>query len=300
MCSLGLAETEVWPLEKRLQFGLPLWGRVSNFDTYTDTDTYSTSWSSATEQPATINTSTAIVEQKSTSPGRSVSNLDTDTCSTTQASCAVQQLMSTFIQNGIAINTCTLFVERKLTLPQRSVATFDVPCMYISTTVQQVVSNCVYTGHDDHLLCLPSGSPHPHGVVWRISTPTVQPMIWTKRLRTTINDAQAGCSSIFVTFLPCDTYNINSAHRTTGLCITFSGVVELKSRQSKAKAQLTTELRYRHILDASNGMSGRMVICKELRAWHSLASVFCVFSVCFFNGLVFDGCDNALEQWWTE
>jgi len=41
-----------------------------------------------------------------------------------------------------------------------------------------------------------------------------------------------------------------------------------------------------------------MVIWEELRAWHGLGSVFChlvVFGL-FFNGLVFDGRDNALEE----
>jgi len=51
------------------------------------------------------------------------------------------------------------------------------------------------------------------------------------------------------------------------------------------------------MIDGFSGMRGRIVISEELRAWHDLASVFCllfIFSL-FFNGLVFDGCDNALE-----
>jgi hypothetical protein len=47
-------------------------------------------------------------------------------------------------------------------------------------------------------------------------------------------------------------------------------------------------------------MSERMVIGEELRAWHCLASVFgfcLVFVFClFFNDLVFDGPENALEE----
>jgi len=66
------------------------------------------------------------------------------------------------------------------------------------------------------------------------------------------------------------------------LCVTFGGAVDWKSWQLKLSAQSTTELRNRHMLDASNGMSGRMVIWEELRAWHGLASVICLLSsVCF-------------------
>jgi len=52
------------------------------------------------------------------------------------------------------------------------------------------------------------------------------------------------------------------------------------------------------MIDTSNGMSRRMVVWEELRAWHGLASVFCLlFVFCrFFKGLVFDGRDNALEE----
>jgi len=115
-------------------------------------------------------------------------------------------------------------------------------------------------------------------------------MIGTERLRTGINNAPAGWSSTF------DTVQCDTDHDTTGLCATFGGAVDWKSRQLKLTAQSTTELRNRHMIDASNGMSGRMVVWEELRAWHDLASVFCLFSVCFFNGLVFDGRDNALEE----
>jgi hypothetical protein len=44
------------------------------------------------------------------------------------------------------------------------------------------------------------------------------------------------------------------------------------------------ELRTRHMIDASNGMSGRMVVWEELRAWHDLASViYLLSSVCFLS-----------------
>jgi hypothetical protein len=134
-------------------------------------------------------------------------------------------------------------------------------------------------GNVDLPLRLSSGSQHRHGEVSPISTPTAQPMIGTERLRTGINSAAAGWSSTFDTVLQC-----NTDHDTTGLCVTFGGAVDWKSRQLKPTAQSTTELRTKHMTDASNGMSGRMVVWEELRAWHDLASVFCLFSVCFFNG----------------
>jgi len=116
-----------------------------------------------------------------------------------------------------------------------------------------------------------------------------------------INDAPAGWSSTFD--IVHDKYcrfiymfHHDTDHDTTGLCVTFGRAVDWKSRQLKPTAQSSTELRNRHIIDASNGMSRRMVVWEELRAWHDLASVFRLFSVCFFNGLVFDGRDNTLEE----
>jgi hypothetical protein len=104
-------------------------------------------------------------------------------------------------------------------------------------------------------------------------------MIGTERLRTRINDAPADWSSTFDTVLQC-----NTDHDTTGLCVTFGGAVDWKSRQLKPTAQSTTELRNRHMIDTSNGMSGRMVVWEELRAWHDLASVFYLLSsVCFLS-----------------
>jgi hypothetical protein len=69
-------------------------------------------------------------------------------------------------------------------------------------------------------------------------------------------------------------------------------------RELKPTAQSSTEFRHKPMIDAFNAMSGRMVVWEELRAWHGLASVFCLlFVFClFFNGLVFDGRDNALEE----
>jgi len=79
MSFLWLAETEEQSLEKRLQLQLQLWRTVFNFDTDTDTDTnsdkYSTTWPSTMEQAA-INTSTLFVERKSTPLWRTVSNFD--------------------------------------------------------------------------------------------------------------------------------------------------------------------------------------------------------------------------------
>jgi len=99
-----------------------------------------------------------------------------------------------------------------------------------------------------------------------------------------LNNSPAGGSSTFDTvhgkycrFI----YILQHDHDTTGLCVTFKGAADYKSGQLKPTAQSTTELGNRHMLDASNAMSGRMVIWEELRAWRSLASVFCLFSAWF-------------------
>jgi len=54
--------------------------------------------------------------------------------------------------------------------------------------------------------------------------------------------------------------------------------------------------RQQNRLRSLGSMSRRMVIWEEVRVWQDLASVFCLFSVCFINGLVFYGRDNALEE----
>jgi len=126
------------------------------------------------------------------------------------------------------------FVEQKSTSPRRSVSNFD-------TT----------------------------------PTPTAQPMIGTERLRTRINDAPAGWSSTFDTVLQC-----NTDHDTTGLCVTFGGVADWKSRQLKPTAQSTTEFRRRPRIDDSNGMSGSRLGGAQGMAWFG----FCLLSsVCFLS-----------------
>jgi hypothetical protein len=108
-------------------------------------------------------------------------------------------------------------------------------------------------------------------------------MIGTERLHTRINDVPAGWSSIFITFLPCNTDNDHSDLDSSGLCVTFGRAVDLKLRKLKLTAQLTSELGNRHMFATSNGMSGGMVIWGELRAWHGLASVFCfLFVFCLY------------------
>jgi len=98
--------------------------------------------------------------------------------------------------------------------------------MYISTTVQQVMSTCVQKGNDDLPLHLSSGSQHRHGEASPISTLTAQPIIGTERLRTGINDASAGWRSTFDTVH--DKYcrfiymfHHDTDHDTTALCVTF-------------------------------------------------------------------------------
>ena len=120
-------------------------------------------------------------------------------------------------------------------------------------------------------------------------------MIGTERLCTRINDALAGWSITFYTFLPRDTDNDNSDHDTTGLCVTFGGVDDWKSRQLKPTAQSTTEFRHRPMIDASNGMSGHLGGAQGM-AWFGFCLLSSVGFLYVFYGLVFDRRDNALEE----
>jgi hypothetical protein len=81
-------------------------------------------------------------------------------------------------------------------------------------------------------------------------------------------------------------------------------MVDWKSRQLKLTAGLTIRLVDMHIIDACNGISERMIVWEKLRAGHVwlLSSVFSlVFVFCLLdNRLLFDGCDNPLEEYLTE
>jgi hypothetical protein len=111
-------------------------------------------------------------------------------------------------------------------------------------------------------------------------------MIGTERLRMRINDAPAGWSSTFDTVHGKYCRFIYMFHHdtdrdTTGLCVTFGGAVDWKSRQLKLTAQSTTEFRRRPTIDDSNGMSGSRL--GGARALPALASVFCLlFVFCLF------------------
>jgi len=76
-------------------------------------------------------------------------------------------------------------------------------------------------------------------------------------------------------------------------------VVDWKLRKLKLTVQSTTQFRHRPINDASNGMSGRLGGAQGM-AWFGfclLSSVFYVLVFCvFFNGFVFDGCNNDMEE----
>jgi hypothetical protein len=95
-------------------------------------------------------------------------------------------------------------------------------------------------------------------------------------------------------------FHHNTDRDTTGLCVTFGGAVEWKSRQWKLTAQSTTKHRNIHMNDPSNGMSRCHLGGAQGMAWFGfclLSSVFYLLVFClFFNGLVFDGRDNALEE----
>jgi hypothetical protein len=80
------------------------------------------------------------------------------------------------------------------------------------------------------------------------------------RLHMRINNTPAGWNSIVDTCLACDVDNVNSNQDPTGLCVTFEDAVDWKSRQLQLTAQLTTNLRNRHMIDAFKCMSRGMVV----------------------------------------
>jgi len=131
-------------MEKSLQCRCATYNRLCQF--WCDTNTYSTPLPSATEQLATINTSTSFVERKSTLRWRNGSNFNTDrytfalvhTHSTTRSSATGQLLMSTCVSKETTIDSSRACVQR---------------------------------------------NQHPRGEVSPISTATAQPMIGTERLR---------------------------------------------------------------------------------------------------------------------
>jgi hypothetical protein len=136
-------------------------------------------------------------------------------------------------------------------------------------------------------------------------TLTAQHMIGTEWLHAEINDTPAGWSSTFDTvhgnYCRC-IYIFQPYHDTTGLYINFGWAVDWMPRALKPIALSTTEHTNRNAIDATDYMSRRIVICEESRAWHGLASVFCLLSVFYlcFNGCVFVGRDNTLEECLTE
>jgi len=108
-------------------------------------------------------------------------------------------------------------------------------------------------------------------------------MIGTERLCTGIINAPAGWSSTLDTVHSKYCRFLYMVHHepdrdTIGLCVTFGGAVDWKSRQLKPTAQSTTEFRYRPMIDASNGMSGRLGGAQGM-AWFRfcLLFVFCLF-----------------------
>jgi len=68
--------------------------------------------------------------------------------------------------------------------------------------------------------------------------------------------------------------------RYNGLCVTFGGAVDWKSRQLKPTAQSTTEYRHWPMIDASNGMCGSHFGGAQGMAWFG----FCLLSsICFLS-----------------
>jgi len=175
----------------------------------------------------------------------------------------------------MTINTSTSFAEWKWTLPRRNIFNFNVPCTtgYANFDTDSDIDTYSIHNHPQLNNCLGSTLPlsfssrsqHCHGAASAIFAKTAQPIVLTERLCMGINDASAG------------------------RCVTFVRAIDWSSTHLKPNAQSTTELQNWHLSNPSNSTSRRMVVWEELRAWQSFASVFYLCSVCFFNGLVFDG-----------
>jgi len=79
-------------------------------------------------------------------------------------------------------------------------------------------------------------------------------------------------------------------------------VVDWKSRLLKPTAQGTPEISNGPVIDAFNGISGRLGGALGM-AWFGfclLSPVFCLLCVTYVHGLLFDGRDNTLEECETE
>jgi len=234
------------PTEKRLQLELQLWRSVSNFDTDTDTDTYST----------------------------------------TRASATVQQLMSTSFQKEMTITTSTSFVEWKLTSPRRSVSNFDAPlssrlCQFPHDTDRDTPSHKYV-----HIRHRTSGCEHVCLTGKRRYSASFVERKYTSPRRCAYNFDTNSTTHDWDREAAYGKQRRSSWDRdTTGLCVTFGGAVDWKSRHWKPTAQSTTELRTRHRVDAFNGMGGRMAVWEELRPWHGLASVFWLLSSVWFQSV---------------
>jgi hypothetical protein len=103
-------------------------------------------------------------------------------------------------------------------------------------------------------------------------------MIGIEMMRTRNNDGPDGCSSTFDTVHGKYSriqyiFQDNTNHNTRGLCVTFGGAVDWKTRQLKPTAQLTAELRkHKREIGHLGGAQGM--------AWFG----FCLLSsVCFLS-----------------
>jgi hypothetical protein len=100
-------------------------------------------------------------------------------------------------------------------------------------------------------------------------------MIGAEWLHMGIKDAPAVWSSTIDTVLQC-----NTDHYTTGLCVTFRGATDWKSRHLKPAAQSTIELWRTPKINDSNGMSGSCLGGAQGMAWFG----FCLLSsICFLS-----------------
>jgi len=303
MSFVGLAEEEL-SMENCLQFALHLWRSISNFDT--DTNTYSISSIRNRTTPYKHMCATRIVNQHFLFVCGVEVNVATE--ERHQLQCAtVPKVMP--ISAATQTPTDTRLREHPPPLHRLSTHVLKMNWQW-STLPPHLSGRSQHRNREAHTMLTPtrtylririrrstiqlglsSGNYHRHGEGSAISTPTAKQMFGTARLRMGISDTPASWSSSCNKVIQHDT-----DHNRAEQCVTFGGAVDWKSRELKWTAQSITEYTKRQWLMPPVAWVG--VIWEELSVWQGLASVFCIqFVFCLvFNGLVCDGCDNALKE----
>jgi len=205
-------------------------------------------------------------------------NTDTNTYSTNWASTTAQLAMSPCVCKGNQRSTLPLCLSRGSQHCHGEESPISIPtqthlCISKHTLDYSSICNCT-TGYDH--LCLKWET--------KINTSTlfVKRKVTSPRRslsnsdpdtdsRTHDLDREAAYGNQW-----CSSCN----HDTTGLCVTFGGVVDWKSRELNPAAESTTEFWHRPMFDASKGISGCLGGAQSM-AWFGfclLSSVFCLLS----------------------